>query len=163
MHGMQSGMHRHGMMGTETTGQPGQEAFGTIQEVVRILDADPTTDWSKVNISALREHLIDMDEVTMRATATERTLDNGVEIAVTGEGRILDAIKRMVPAHAHELSQLGWNAKTEDLPNGVKLTVTSTDAKQVVKLNALGFMGIMVQGSHHQRHHLMMAKNEFVH
>lgn len=166
MHGMQSGVHGHGMMGTETTGQPtmpGQEAFGTIQEVVRILDADPTTDWSKVNISALREHLIDMDEVTMRATATERTLDNGVEIAVTGEGRILDAIRRMVPAHIQELSQLGWNAKTEDLPNGVKLTVTSTDAKQVVKLKALGFMGIMVQGAHHQRHHLMMAKNEFVH
>jgi hypothetical protein len=166
MHGMQSGMNLHGMMGTGTTGEPtmpGQEAFGTIQEVVRILDADPATDWSKVNISALREHLIDMDEVTMRATATQRTLDNGVEIAVTGEGRILDAIKRMVPAHIHELSQLGWNAKTEDLPDGVKLTVTSTDAKQVVKLKALGFMGIMVQGAHHQQHHLMMAKNEFVH
>ena len=34
---------------------------------MRILEADPTTDWSKVNIGALREHLIDMDEVTMRA------------------------------------------------------------------------------------------------
>ncbi|MCP6769380.1 hypothetical protein NL529_31490, partial [Klebsiella pneumoniae] len=43
---------------------PGQEAFGTIQEIVRILEADPATDWSKVNIGALREHLIDMDEVT---------------------------------------------------------------------------------------------------
>ena len=51
---------------------PGQEAFGTIQEIVRILEADPATDWSKVNIAALREHLIDMDEVTMRADARER-------------------------------------------------------------------------------------------
>ena len=66
---------------------PGQEVFGTIQEIVRILEADPATDWSKVNISTLREHLIDMDEVTMRAAATERALDNGIEIAVTGEGR----------------------------------------------------------------------------
>ena len=49
---------------------PGQEAFGTIQEIVRILEADPTTDWSKVNIGALREHLIDMDEVTMRAVGS---------------------------------------------------------------------------------------------
>ena len=104
---------------------PGQEAFGTIQEIVRILEADPTTDWSKVNIAALREHLIDMDEVTMRAVATERALDNGIEIAVTGDGRTLDAIKRMVPAHAHELAAIGWQAKTEDLPNGVKLVVTS--------------------------------------
>ena len=159
---------RHGMMmGREETGgqpvMPGQEAFGAIQEIVRTLEADPNTDWSKVNISALREHLIDMDEVTMRASATARALDNGVEIDVTGEGRTLDGIKRMVPAHVHELSQLGWNAKTEDLPNGVRLTVTSTDAAQVTKLKALGFMGIMVQGAHHQQHHLMMAKGEFVH
>jgi hypothetical protein len=161
-------MHgQHGMMmGSERSAQPvmpGQEAFGTIQEIVQMLEADPTTDWSKVNISALREHLIDMNEVTMRAAATERNLDNGVEIKVTGEGRTLDAIKRMVPAHVHELTQLGWNAGTEELPNGVEMTVTSTDPKQVTKLRALGFMGIMVQGSHHQQHHLMMAKGEFSH
>jgi hypothetical protein len=84
----------------------------------------------------------------------------GIEIAVTGEGRTLEAIKRMVPAHVQELARTGWNAKTEDLPNGVRLTVTSTDPKQVVKLKALGFMGIMVQGEHHQPHHLLMAKGE---
>jgi hypothetical protein len=158
--------HHSMMRGIGTNGLPvmsGQEAFGTIQEIVRMLETDPTTDWSKVNISALREHLIDMDEVTMRAVATERPLDNGVEIAVTGTGRTLDGINRMVPAHVHELSQLGWNAKTEDLPNGVNLIVTSTDPKQVTKLKALGFMGIMVQGAHHQQHHLMMAKGEFSH
>jgi len=77
---------------------PGQEVFGTIQEIVQILEADPHTDWSKVNIDALREHLIDMDEVVMRASADERVFDKGVEIIVTGEGRTLAAIKRMVPA-----------------------------------------------------------------
>jgi hypothetical protein len=142
---------------------PGQEAFGTIQEIVRILEADPATDWSKVNIGALREHLIDMDEVTMRARAEERALANGVEITITGEARTRDAIKRMVPAHAHELATLGWSAKTEDLPNGVRLVVTADDPRQVVKIKALGFMGIMVQGAHHQVHHLMMAKGEFAH
>jgi hypothetical protein len=142
---------------------PGQEAFGTIQEIVRILEADPTTDWSKVNIGALREHLIDMDEVTMRARASERMLDNGIEITVTGEGRTLGAIKRMVPAHTRELAALGWSASTQDLPNGVKLVVTTSDPQQVVKLKGLGFMGIIVQGAHHQPHHLMMAKGEFKH
>ena len=125
---------------------PGQDAFGTIQEIVRILEADPTTDWSKVNIDALREHLIDMNEVTLRAAATERALDDGIEITVTGEGRTRDAIKRMVPAHAHELNAIGWKARTEDLPNGVRLVVIGADPKQVTKLKALGFMGIMVQG-----------------
>ncbi len=160
-------MHgRSGMTaGSETPGptMPGQEAFGTIQQIVRMLEADPSTDWSKVNISALRQHLIDMDEVTMRAAVAERSVANGVEITVTGEGRTLDAIKRMVPAHVRELGQSGWNAKAEDLPTGVRMTVTSTDAGQVTKLRALGFMGIMVQGSHHQLHHLMMAKGEFSH
>lgn len=167
MHGMHGGMGSHGMMTGGQFGpssQPtmsGEAAFGTIQEIVQILEADPATDWTKVNIAALREHLIDMNEVTLRASATERPIDNGVEITITGDGRTGDAIKRMVPAHAHELSQLGWNAKTEDLSNGVKLTVTAADPKQVVKLRALGFMGIMVQGAHHQPHHLMMAKGEF--
>ncbi len=166
MHGQM--MHgQHGMMmGGEASGQivmSGQQAFGAIQEIVRALEADPSTDWSKVNIGALRQHLIDMDEVTMRAAAAERAIDNGLEITVTGEGRTLDAIKRMVPAHVHELTLLGWNAATEELPNGVRMTVTSADAKQVTKLRALGFMGIMVQGSHHQQHHLMMAKGEFSH
>jgi hypothetical protein len=32
-----------------------------------MLEADPATDWAKANIGALREHLIDMDEITMRA------------------------------------------------------------------------------------------------
>ena len=142
---------------------PGQEAFGTIQEIVRILEADPATDWSKVGIGALRKHLIDMDEVTMRANARERVLANGLEIAVTGQGRTLGAIRRMVPAHAHELAALGWHASTEDLPNGVKLVVTAGDPRQAVKIKALGFMGIMVQGAHHQAHHLLMAKGEFAH
>jgi hypothetical protein len=159
-------MHgKHGMMGKQTQSSneptlPGQDAFATIQEIVQILEADPKTDWSKVNIAALREHLIDMNEVTLHAAADERALDNGVEITVTGEGRTAEAIKRMVPAHAHELGAMGWNATTEDLPSGVKLVVISDDPAQVTKLKALGFMGIMVQGSHHQRHHLMMAKGE---
>jgi hypothetical protein len=158
--GMQGRMHgQFGAAGAPT--MPGQDAFGTIAEIVQLLQADPATDWSKVNIGALREHLIDMNEVTLRAAASERMLDNGIEIAVTGEGRTLAAIKRMVPAHVHELAEIGWNAKTEDLPNGVKLTVLASDTAPLSKLKALGFMGIMVQGAHHQPHHLMMVKGEF--
>jgi hypothetical protein len=104
-----------------------------------------------------------MDEVTMRARAAERVLKDGIEITVTGQGRTLAAIKRMVPAHAQELASLGWSAKAQDLPSGVKLVVTASDPSQAVKIKALGFMGIMVQGAHHQVHHLMMAKGEFSH
>ena len=160
--GMHGGMGMHG--GTAMTGaptMPGQDAFGAIQEVVQILQSDPKTDWSKVNIDALRQHLIDMNEVTLHAVATPRVFDNGIEFTVTGEGRTLEAIKRMVPAHVNELHEIGWNAKSDDLPNGVKLTVMASEAQPLIKLKALGFMGIMVQGGHHQPHHLMVATGQF--
>jgi hypothetical protein len=164
-HGDMNQMHHQMMQGqgmgqASTPTMPGQDAFGAIQEIVQMLQSDPRTDWSKVNIEALRQHLIDMNEVTLHAAAAQRTLDDGIEISVTGEGRTLDAIKRMVPAHVAELREIGWNAKSDELPNGVKLTVMATDAQPLTKLKALGFMGIMVQGSHHQPHHLMMAKGE---
>jgi hypothetical protein len=163
--GMQSRQHgamhgaRFGAAGVPA--MPGQDAFGAIQEVVQMLESDPATDWSKVNIAVLREHLIDMNEVTLHAATAERMLTNGIEITVTGEGGTLAAIKRMVPAHVRELANIGWNAKAEELPNGVKLTVTASETQPLAKLKALGFVGIMVEGGHHQPHHLMMAKGEF--
>ena len=165
--GMQGAMGGHGGMHSQqsaapgTPTLPGQDAFGAIQEIVQILQSDSKTDWSKVNIDALRQHLIDMNEVTLHAAAAPGTTDNGIEISVTGEGRTLEAIKRMVPAHVSELREIGWNAKSDDLPNGVKLTVMASEAQPLTKLKALGFMGIMVQGGHHQSHHLMMAMGQF--
>jgi hypothetical protein len=154
------GMHA----GTETPKMPGQDAFGAIQEIVRILEADPKTDWSKVDLEALRQHLIDMNEVTLRADAAAKPIDGGLEIAVTGSDRTLAAIQRMVPAHAQEINGLnGWSVKTEPLPDGELITVTATDPKEVQHIRGLGFIGLLASGSHHQPHHLAMAKGEFAH
>jgi len=143
---------------------PGQDAFGAIQEVVRALEADPKTDWAKVDLEALRQHLIDMSDVTLLATAATKPIDGGVEIAVTGSGRTLAAIQRMVPAHAAEINGLhGWSVKSASLTDGVLLTVTSTDPKEIQHIRGLGFIGILVSGSHHQLHHMAMAKGEFPH
>ena len=165
--GMRGGMGRHGAMHGQQTNavpaMPGQDAFGAIQEVVQLLEADPATDWSKVDIVALREHLIDMNDVTLHAAADARVLGNDIEITVTGEGRTAAAVKRMVPVHVQMLAGMGWNARTEEWPNGIKLTVTASDVVPLAKLKALGFIGIMVQGGHHQSHHLLMAKSEFRH
>jgi hypothetical protein len=164
-------MHRQRVPGSETTDtstptMPGQDAFGAIQEIVRILEADPKTDWSKVNLEALRQHLIDMIEVTLNSEAVTKPIDGGIEATVTGTGRTVEAIQRMVRAQAHQVDQThlnGWSAKTEPLPNGVVLTVTSSDPQQVQHIRGLGFIGFMASGSHHQAHHLAMAKGEFVH
>lgn len=61
--------HDHGamMMGSGMPGETGQAAFAAIQEIVAMLDADPATDWARVDIEALRQHLIDMNNVTLGA------------------------------------------------------------------------------------------------
>jgi hypothetical protein len=155
--------HAQHTTGSAAPSMPGQDAFGAIQEIVKILEADPKTDWSKVNIGMLHRHLVDMNEVTLKANSNEQRLSDGLLIEVTGKGRTKDAIQRMVPAHAHELAALGWTVKTETLGEGVRLTVTSNDRNEAAKIKALGFMGIMVKGAHHQPHHLMMAKGQFAH
>ncbi len=165
MHHPMGDMMAHGQaQPTTVPTEPGQAAFGAIQEIVETLQADPQTDWSKVDIDALRQHLIDMDEVTMRAVAQKEPIENGLRIRVTGSDRTLAAIQRMVPDHAREIDGLeGWTVRTAPLSDGVELTVTANDGAEVQKIRALGFMGIMVQGSHHQMHHLAMAKGEFTH
>jgi hypothetical protein len=154
-----------GMHGAATTPiMPGQDAFGAIQEIVRILDADPRTDWSKVDLEALRQHLIDMNEVTLKADAAPKQIDGGLEIAITGTGRTLSAIQRMVPAWAQAMDDhQGWSTKAAPLPNGDLLTVTATDPNEVQHIRGLGFIGLLVSGSMHQPHHLAMAKGEFDH
>ena len=103
---------------------PGQDAFGAISEVVRILDADPQTDWSQVDLERLRQHLIDMNEVVLRAEVRTSAVPGGLVMDTTGAGRTEAAIRAMVIPHATELDQMpGLAAKTEPIPGGMRLTV----------------------------------------
>ena len=83
----------HGAAGLPTL--PGQDAFGAVQEIVRLLEADPRTDWSKVDLEALRQHLIDMNEVTLKAEVATETITGGLRMSVTGSGRTVGAIERI--------------------------------------------------------------------
>lgn len=137
---------------------PGQDAFAAIAEVVRILKDDPATDWSKVNIEALREHLMDMHDVTLNSVVRSELVPGGVQLTVTGAGRTGDAIQRMVAAHTPMLAAEGLDGAVERIPAGVKWRVTTNDPKRVGEVRALGFIGIMTLGEHHTTHHLMLAR-----
>lgn len=140
---------------------PGQEAFGTIQEIVQILEADPKTDWSKVDLAGLRKHLIDMNELTINARANSTEIPGGLKIEVTGTGRTVAAIQRMIPAHAPMINgHNGWQVVANLLPNGALLTVTASDPKEVPHIRGLGFIGLMATGAHHQTHHLAIAEGK---
>ena len=143
---------------------PGQDAFGAIAEVVRLLEADPATDWSKVDLERLRQHLIDMNEVVLRAVVKAMPVTGGLAMDVTGSGRTAQAIRAMLIPHAAELDTMpAWSAKAEPINDGVMLTVVvrdPSDAKTVARIRGLGFAGLLAQGGHHGPHHLAMAKGE---
>ncbi|WP_420408975.1 hypothetical protein [Hoeflea sp.] len=142
-----------------TPREPGQSAFAAIAEIVAMLDADPDTDWSKVDIGALRAHLVDMDRLTLGASAREVTAGNTVTFRISGTGGVLRAIHAMVPAHGLELDRLeDWQVSTETTDDGAILAITADDPSEIERIRALGFFGLMALGSHHQPHHLAMAR-----
>jgi TusA-related sulfurtransferase len=105
-----------------------------------------------------------MTEVTLKADAAPKQIEGGLEITITGNDRTLVAIQRMIPAWVATMNgHQGWSTKATALPNGEVLTVTATNPKEVQHIRGLGFIGLLVSGSHHQPHHLAMAKGEFDH
>ena len=151
----------HGMGAMPT--QPGQGAFAAIQEIVEILAADPNTDWSKVDIEALRQHLIDMNNVTLHAAVTNEPIEGGMTFIVTGDGPVRDSIRRMVTAHAATMNGAGgWQFAAATTADGANLTV-KPPAAELPRLKGLGFIGVLALGMHHQMHHLMIARGENPH
>lgn len=165
--GQMPAMQHPMVMSQDQTALPhegGQAAFAAIQEIVTMLQADPHTDWSKVSIEGLRQHLIDMDDVTLRADATSEDINGGVRFLVTGEGAVVGSIRRMLAAHARTMNGVGgWTYEAADIPNGASLTVKVTHPADLVKVKALGFIGVLANGSHHQAHHLMIALGQGPH
>jgi hypothetical protein len=155
----------HAAMARESSlSQPGQSAFAAIQEVTERLSADPNTDWSRINIDALREHLIDMDEVTLRADIHAEPINGGARYIVTGEGRTRDAIQRMVLGHASAMGDAEhWTMRDERTAEGAVVTVMAKQASGVARIRALGLIGMMSEGAHHQPHHWMLATGERPH
>jgi hypothetical protein len=166
--GHQMGQHMHGHHtpppadGVPTL--PGQDAFGAIAEIVRLLEADAETDWSRVDVERLRQHLIDMNEVVLRSEVKSRQVTGGLAVDITGPPRTARAIRAMVAPHAVELDRMAeWSARTTPIPGGLRLMVTARtpeDARTVARIRGLGFVGLLVQGGHHGPHHLAMAKGE---
>jgi hypothetical protein len=158
--------HDHGamMMGSAMPRETGQAAFAAIQEIVAMLDADSATDWTNVDIEDLRQHLIDMNNVTLGATVEAIELEGGVRFSVSGAGPVGESVRRMVIAHATTMTGVdGWKFAAEGSESGAILTVSPPDQASMPKLRALGFIGVMTRGMHHQEHHLMIATGKEPH
>lgn len=146
---------------------PGSDAFATIQEAVQKLRADPNTDWSRVNLEALRQHLVDMNNFTFNVEVIEQTpIDGGLQFTVkpttSGASASLD---RLFSAHPAILKQeFGWDMSAEKVKDGAYITrVSSSKSEDAVKIRGLGYIGIVALGKHHQEHHWQMATGGDLH
>ena len=144
--------------------EPGQGAFAALSEIIMVLEADPETDWSQVNLGALRDHLVDMDRLVTHTTVKELELTNGVRVLASGDADTIATLRRMVPAHAAELAKDGrWDVEVNESPEGLELTVTSADSAVIARIKGLGFFGLMASQGHHKVHHMMMARGVNAH
>ena len=144
--------------------EPGQSAYAALGEAVRIMIADPQTDWAHADVNALRNHLVDMDNVTLHAAVATALLANGATFRVTGDGPTVGSIQRMTRSHFAETDfGKGWKMTFQPTANGADVTVTSPNPADAAEINGLGFFGILTMGAHHQPHHLMMARGAMRH
>jgi hypothetical protein len=161
-----AGAREHAAHGQDRTlpQQPGQDAFGAIAEIVRILNADPDTDWSRVDIGALHRHLTDMQALFTQAEIEEEPVPGGLRMRIARTGPGGDAAGRMVPAHAPILAaDAGWDSAVEAGEAEIVWTVRAPSESGAVRIRALGFYGLMATGAHHRRHHLAIARGEAMH
>jgi len=146
--------------------EAGNDAFGTIQEVIRKLKNNPDTDWSKVNIEALRAHLSDMQDMTFNIEVlSQKNIPNGVEATIKATTpRAYSALKRVFIAHPIQLKMdTGWDMKVEERNKNFIIKTTTSKQNEINKIRGLGYIGLMAYGTHHQPHHWMMANGQNPH
>lgn len=150
--------------GAKPAAPAGQDAYATIAAIVAQLEADSTTDWSKVNIEALRQHLIVMNDVTLHARTQQSNVPGGASMDVTGDGTVTSSIRTMLRAHAGMMDLMGpYRTTVTDIPGGVRFVVTASnpqDQGTVARIRGLGFAGLLTLGDHHAAHHLALARGQ---
>ena len=167
-------MQRHHHNSSKQTGynetgkltEAGNDIFGTIQEVISKLEADPATDWSEVNIEALRQHLLDMKAMTEKTKVIKRNpIEKGLMVSVKPTTkRATHALERVFDAHPPMLKkETGWSMQVHSKGDHYKLRVTTDNPEEVNKIRGLGYIGIMAYGVHHQNHHWMMTTGKKPH
>ncbi|MBV1896117.1 MAG: hypothetical protein KUG70_06635 [Rhodobacteraceae bacterium] len=160
------GMTHDGMQTSETDvvlpTEPGQGAFAAISEIVTMLGADPATDWATVDITGLRNHLVDMDGLVSESIITSREIPGGLEFSIDLGKSGNQAASRMVPAHAPFVhAETGWSSLVSQ--DGDTLIWVVTSNPDALQIRALGFFGLMATGDHHRAHHLAMARGDIAH
>jgi len=159
--------HEHKMeMSSGGLTEAGNDVFGTIQEVIAKLNSNPNTDWGKVNLEALRQHLLDMNDMTLNVEVmSQKPIHNGLEAIVRPTtARAALALERVFKTHPIQLKrETGWTMQIKKHNDQYILTTTSENPRDTSKIRGLGYIGLMAYGNHHQSHHWAMATGKNPH
>jgi hypothetical protein len=150
----------HGVDHGPQPAMPGQDLFGAVTEIVGILNDDPATDWTKVDIDALHAHLLDMHLVATESRPAVERIAGGVRVTLDRTGVAGTAAERMLAAHGPILqAAFGWRAVLEIDDREIQWTVLAANGSaDAARIRALGFFGLLASGAHHQSHHLAIAR-----
>jgi hypothetical protein len=164
-HGDHTPAHQHRQAQSPLTAA-GNAAFWAIQEAVQKLHADPHTDWTKVNLEALRQHLVDMHNFTMHVEVVSQTpIERGMEVVVRPTMQAAEAsMDRVFAAHPTQLKrETGWDMHVAKQGDVFVLNVTTQKLAEIDRLRGLGYIGVMALGAHHQEHHWAIVRGESPH
>lgn len=162
------GQHDHEAMHPDTARfeAPSQAVFGAVQEAIRVLEADPETDWSAVDMEALRQHLIDMHHVAMNVEVVDKEpVEGGAQLTARALGSEARAsLERVLETHPMMLrEEAGWEVQVETDGPSHRITVTDPEGTDAEKIRALSYIGLLAYGSHHQTHHQHLVQGRHPH
>ncbi len=146
--------------------EAGNAIFGTLQETIKMLDANPETDWEKVDLEGLRQHLIDMENFTSGVDVlSNEKIAKGSKIVIRAKSKVAhDSLSRALKAHPSMMqSETGWTMGVEQNKERFTLTIETQKPEEITRLRALGYIGVMALGDHHQVHHWLMASGSNPH
>jgi hypothetical protein len=164
-HSINSADHTITSNSNSVLSEAGTDPFAVIQEAIALLEANSDTDWSAVNIEALRSHLVEMQDMTLNVTVEQQPINLGFMAVITPTtNRAVQSMIRVLSAHPSQMKiETGWDMTVTNNNGIFTITVTTDQLLDVDKIRGLGYIGIMAYGKHHQPHHWAMASGENPH
>ncbi len=164
-HNINSNNHTIARASSNALTEAGTDPFAVIQEAITLLEANPDTDWSMVNIEALRSHLVEMQDMTLNVNVEQEPIKLGFKAVITPTTkRALQSMSRVLSVHPSQMKkETGWDMFVTNNNGIFTVTVTTNQLQDVNKIRGLGYIGIMAYGNHHQPHHWAMASGDNPH
>ena len=144
----------------------GNDAFGTIQEAIQALNDKKDLDWSKVKIETLRQHLQDMNNMTLNVEIlSQENVENGARVIVKPHNaEVRASLERVLAAHPPQMKrETGWTMNIIQEKDFFTIETTTQVISETEKVRALGYIGWMALGNHHQHHHWALINGENPH